>query len=119
MTVKPTPAPGLHHPLDDLNEAARADPDGFWRGVAAEHIGWFREPDRIYVADPPTFAWFVGGRMNLCWNALDRQVAAGLGGQPALNGQGEPGGRFVGLPAVPPRRARHRFGWPWRSATMR
>ena len=92
MTVKPIPAPGIH-PLDDLNAAARADPEAFWRGVAAEHIGWFREPDRIYVADPPTFAWFVGGRMNLCWNALDRQVAAGLGGQPALIAADERGNR--------------------------
>ncbi|MEO5939429.1 MAG: acetyl-coenzyme A synthetase N-terminal domain-containing protein, partial [Candidatus Limnocylindrales bacterium] len=53
-----------------LQAAARADPDGFWRGVAAEHVGWFREPDRIFEAgEPPTFSWFGGGRMNLAWNA--------------------------------------------------
>jgi acetyl-CoA synthetase len=93
MTVKPTQSPSLDHPLDRLNAAAHADPETFWRDVAAEHIGWFREPDRIFVADPPSFAWFVGGRMNLCWNAVDRQVARGLGDQPALIAADERGNR--------------------------
>jgi acetyl-CoA synthetase len=93
MTDRATPPRGSDHPLDRLNAAARADPDTFWREVAAEHIEWFREPDRVFVSDPPSFAWFTGGRMNLCWNALDRQVAAGLADQPALITADERGNR--------------------------
>ncbi len=93
MIKKPTPAPGSDHPLDRLNAAARADPESFWREVAAEHIEWFREPDRVFVSDPPSFAWFTGGRMNLCWNAVDRQVAAGLADRPALIAADERGNR--------------------------
>jgi acetyl-CoA synthetase len=79
--------------FDRLCAAAREDPEGFWRDVAAEHIGWFREPDRIFVAEPPSFSWFVGGRMNLAWNALDRQVERGRGDQAALIAADERGHR--------------------------
>jgi len=80
------------HPLDRLCAQARTDPEGFWRAVASDHLTWFREPDRIFVAAPPTFSWFVGGR-NLCWNALDRQVERGLGDQAALIAADERGER--------------------------
>ncbi len=78
--------------LARLRREASTNPEAFWRAVAAEHIGWFREPDRIFTRDePPTFSWFAGGRMNLAWNALDRQVERGLGNQPALIGVDERG----------------------------
>ena len=80
--------------LARLRAEASADPEAFWRGVAAEHVHWFREPDRIYEPGvAPTFSWFVGGRMNLAWTALDRQVERGLGEQPALIGVDERGNR--------------------------
>jgi len=65
-----------------LTEAA-ADPDAFW-GRAAESLPWFRRWDRVFVPDPPSFQWFVGGRTNLAYNALDRHVAAGDGERLAL-----------------------------------
>ena len=61
------------HPLERLCAEAHADPEGFWRAVADQHVTWFRKPDRIFVSEAPTFSWFAGGRMNLCWNAVDRQ----------------------------------------------
>ena len=81
------------HPLERLRVQARADPEGFWRAVANDHLTWFREPDRVFVAEPPTFSWFVGGRLNLCWNALDRQVERGLGDQAAVIAADERGER--------------------------
>jgi acetyl-CoA synthetase len=81
------------HPLERLRAEARADPEGFWRAVADEHLTWFRKPDRVFVAEPPTFSWFAGGRMNLCWNALDRQVERGLGEQAAVIAADERGER--------------------------
>ena len=32
----------------------------------------------------PFYRWFAGGRLNTCYNAVDRHVAAGRGGQPAI-----------------------------------
>ncbi len=81
------------HPLTRLRAEASADPEGFWRRVADEHVLWFRAPDRIFEHEPPTFRWFSGGRTNLCWSALDRHVAEGRGDQLALIAADERGGR--------------------------
>jgi propionyl-CoA synthetase len=60
------------------------DPEGFW-AEAAEAIEWERRWDRVLDdSRPPFFRWFQGGRLNTCYNALDRHVEAGRGGQLAL-----------------------------------
>jgi acetyl-CoA synthetase len=74
-----------------LAEAA-ADPEAFW-GRAAEALPWFRRWDRVLEPDPPSFRWFVGGRTNLAYNALDRHVTAGDGERLALIAVNERGER--------------------------
>ena len=60
------------------------DPDGFW-AEAAEALVWDRRWDRVLDdARPPFYRWFAGGRLNTCYNAVDRHVAAGRGSQVAL-----------------------------------
>ena len=60
------------------------DPDGFW-GEAAKAIDWDVEPPRVLDgSDAPYYRWFTGGRLNTCWNALDRHVEAGHGDRTAL-----------------------------------
>src|SRR5260370_41580749 len=59
-------------------------PEEFW-AQAAEAIDWERRWDRVLDASrPPFFRWFAGGRLNTCWNAVDRHVAAGRGERVAL-----------------------------------
>ncbi|MCC7273788.1 MAG: propionyl-CoA synthetase [Alphaproteobacteria bacterium] len=60
-----------------------ADPEGFW-GEAARAIDWVAAPTRVLDRDRPSGRWFPDGVLNTCWNALDRHVAAGRGGQAAL-----------------------------------
>lgn len=72
----------------------RRDPDAFW-AAAAHELPWFRPWDRVFEWTPPTFRWFVGGRTNLCHNAVDRHVAAGAGGRAAFAYLNERGGRRV------------------------
>jgi propionyl-CoA synthetase len=61
-----------------------ADPEGFW-GEAAQAIDWEKRWDRVLDASrPPFYLWFAGGRLNTCYNALDRHVAKGRGEQAAL-----------------------------------
>ena len=62
---------------------AAADPDAFW-ARAAEQLPWFRTWDRVFEHEYPSFRWFVGAETNLAYNCLDRHVAAGRGGHPAL-----------------------------------
>ena len=60
------------------------DPEGFW-AEAAEALVWDRRWDRVLDdARPPFYRWFAGGRLNTCYNAVDRHVAAGRGSQVAL-----------------------------------
>src|SRR5467141_2662850 len=59
-------------------------PEEFW-AEAAEAIDWERRWDRVLDASrPPFYRWFRGARLNTCWNALDRHVAAGRGDRIAL-----------------------------------
>ncbi len=59
------------------------DRDGFWRDEA-RRIHWNRQPEKILDYSKPPFArWFCGGETNLCYNAVDRHLAA-RGDQPAL-----------------------------------
>ena len=76
-----------------LDDAAR-DPDGFWDRAARE-LPWFRHWDQAFEWTFPTFRWFVGGRTNLAWNALDHHVARGWGGHAALVYFNERGERRV------------------------
>jgi propionyl-CoA synthetase len=70
--------------FDDVYRRSLEDPEGFW-AEAAEGIDWDRRWDRVLDdADPPFYRWFRGGRLNTCWNALDRHVAGGRADQPAL-----------------------------------
>jgi propionyl-CoA synthetase len=59
-------------------------PEEFW-AEAAEAIDWERRWDRVLDdSRPPFYRWFAGGRLNTCWNAVDRHVAAGRGERVAL-----------------------------------
>ena len=59
-------------------------PEEFW-AEAAGAIDWERRWDRVFDdGNPPLFRWFTGARLNTCWNALDRHVAAGHGERVAL-----------------------------------
>jgi propionyl-CoA synthetase len=61
-----------------------ADPEGFWTEAAAA-IDWERRWDKVLDSSrAPFYRWFSGARLNTCWNALDRHVAAGRGGRTAL-----------------------------------
>ena len=60
------------------------DPEGFW-GEAAKAIRWDREPTRVLDrSNPPFYRWFPDGELNTCFNAVDRHVEEGRGGQAAL-----------------------------------
>jgi len=61
-----------------------ADPEGFW-GEAAQAIDWEKRWESVLDRSrPPFYLWFKGGRLNTCWNALDRHVVNGRGDQVAL-----------------------------------
>src|SRR5690242_6120163 len=63
---------------------ALEDPEGFWAEQAAA-LHWERRWDRVLdAACAPLYRWFSGGRINTCYNALDRHIEQGRGEQAAL-----------------------------------
>jgi propionyl-CoA synthetase len=60
----------------DFHRESIANPDDFWRREAAR-IHWETPFDQVLDRSNPPFArWFSGGRTNLCFNAVDRHLAA-------------------------------------------
>jgi len=68
----------------EVYRAARDDPDGFWMR-AAEGVDWAVPPTKALFDDnAPLYEWFADGRVNACWNAVDRHVEAGHGARVAI-----------------------------------
>ncbi len=66
------------------------DPDAFWGEVAGE-LHWFKPWKTVLEWNEPFAQWFVGGKTNLAYNCLDRQLERGLGDKTAILWEGEPG----------------------------
>ncbi|HKY59106.1 MAG TPA: acetate--CoA ligase [Aeromicrobium sp.] len=75
----------------DAFEEAAADRLGFW-ARQAERITWDTPFSEVLDWSNPPFAkWFVGGRLNVAYNCVDRHVEAGKGDRVAFHFVGEPG----------------------------
>jgi len=69
---------------DEQYAWASRDPHGFW-AAAAEDLYWDKRWERVFDdSRPPYYRWFVGGRLNTCYNAVDFHVDRGRGKQLAL-----------------------------------
>ena len=68
------------------------DPDGFWSERAKELISWFKLWDRTCYWDfhKPEIRWFEGGKLNACYNCLDRHLEGPNRNKAAIIWQGEP-----------------------------
>jgi acetyl-CoA synthetase len=71
-------------------ERARADREGYWAEWARQ-LEWIRPWDRVLEWQPPHAKWFVGGKLNVSANCLDRHVRGGKRDKVALHWEGEPG----------------------------
>ena len=61
-----------------------AEPEAFW-AEAAREIDWYQAPAVVLDRSAqPFYRWFPDGVLNTCFNALDRHVRDGRGGQAAL-----------------------------------
>ena len=72
-------------------EAAK-DPEAFWAKVAGE-LDWFVAWNRVLEWNVPDAKWFVGGKLNVSYNCLDRHIKGPRRNKAALIWVGEPGDR--------------------------
>jgi len=76
-----------------IYEQAAADRLGFWDDQA-KTLDWETPYQEILDWSKAPFArWFIGGRLNVAYNCVDRHVHAGHGDQVAIRFEGEPGDR--------------------------
>ncbi|HEX4818808.1 MAG TPA: acetyl-coenzyme A synthetase N-terminal domain-containing protein, partial [Acidimicrobiales bacterium] len=74
-----------------LYDEADQDYEGFWARQAADLLDWFEDWHTICEWKLPFAKWFLGGKLNVSHNCLDRHVAAGRGDKVAYHWEGEPG----------------------------
>ncbi|MCU1456735.1 MAG: acetate--CoA ligase [Actinomycetia bacterium] len=74
-----------------IYQDAESDWTGFWARQAAELLDWDQEWHTILDWKLPFAKWFVGGKLNVASNCLDRHVLAGKGDTVAYHWEGEPG----------------------------
>ena len=56
----------------------------------AERVTWFEPWNELLEWEPPSAKWYLGGKLNVCFNCVDRHVEAGDGGKVAYFWEGEP-----------------------------
>ncbi len=66
----------------------------FWE-EQAKNLHWFRTWDRVLDWNPPYAKWFLGGKINACYNCLDRHILSGNGQKIALMWEGEKGAEKI------------------------
>ncbi len=75
-----------------LYQRAAADLEAFW-AEQARTLDWIRPWDRVLEWNPPRAKWFVGGKLNVSANCLDRHIGTATRNKAALVWEGEPGDR--------------------------
>jgi acetyl-CoA synthetase len=88
----PPPAHFAEHAnaREELYREAEEDRLAFW-AKQAERLSWETPFDEVLDwSDAPFAKWFVGGKLNVAYNCVDRHVEAGLGDRVAIHWVGEP-----------------------------
>jgi len=53
------------------------NPEAFWHKIAEEELHWFAKWRDTFEWNYPDYKWFVGGKINITYNCLDRHIIAG------------------------------------------
>jgi len=71
-------------------EIYERDWEDFWETEGRERLTWFEPFSKLYEWEPPYAKWYLGGKLNVCFNCVDRHVAAGNGDKVAYYWEAEP-----------------------------
>jgi acetyl-CoA synthetase len=106
-TFPPKPASELGFPrwhISSLEEYKKLhaksleDPEAFWAAEGAK-LTWFAKWHKVLDWEAPDAKWFEAGKLNACYNCVDRHVVSGHGEEIAIIWEGEPLGPFTKHPA--------------------
>ena len=80
--------------LNDPSIYERTDTEEGFRAFWTEEgnrLDWMEPWSELYTWEAPYTQWYLGGKLNVSVNCLDRHVRAGLGDRVAYHWEGEPG----------------------------
>src|SRR5215204_6923123 len=81
---------GSSEDYERLYQEADADPEAFW-AKRAEELSWSRKWDTVLEWNEPFAKWFMGGKINISYNCLDRHLDTWRRNKAAFIWEGEPG----------------------------
>ena len=64
--------------------------EAFWEREGRERITWFEPFAQLLEWERPYAKWYLGGKLNIAYNCVDRHVENGLGDKVAYFWEGEP-----------------------------
>jgi acetyl-CoA synthetase len=73
-------------------ESATRDPEAFWARMAQE-LEWYTRWNKVLEWKPPRAKWFLGGKLNVSVNCVDRHISTPRRNKAAIIWEGEPGDR--------------------------
>ncbi len=100
IPVKPAIAERAHiKSMDEYREMYRRsidDPEAFWREQADLFLDWYHPPRNVLDVDKQEvdFSWFAGGRLNACFNCVDRHLENGKADDTAIIWAADEPGRY-------------------------
>ncbi|MFA6001347.1 MAG: acetate--CoA ligase [Thermoleophilia bacterium] len=67
---------GSMQQYEEIYKRSIDDPEAFWAEMAEEHLVWQRKWDKVLEYDfhKPEVSWFIGGKLNVSYNCLDRHL---------------------------------------------
>ncbi len=74
-----------------LYQKSIADPAAFWAELAEKELHWFQKWEQVLDWQPPFAKWFVGGKLNISYNCLDRHLTTWRRNKAAIIWEGETG----------------------------
>jgi acetyl-CoA synthetase len=81
---------------DQVAAEARQNLAEFWGKIAAENFEWYEPWEQVLDdSNAPFYEWFVGAKVNIIHNALDRHMRDDTRNKTAIIWEGEPGDRRV------------------------
>ncbi len=84
------PDPEFARQANGQPEIYERDWEEFWETEGRSRVTWFEPFSKLYEWEPPYAKWYLGGKLNVCFNCVDRHVEAGNGDRVAYHWEGEP-----------------------------
>ena len=84
------PDPEFARQANAQPEIYERDWEEFWETEGRNRVTWFEPYSHLYEWEPPYAKWYLGGKLNVCFNCVDRHVEAGSGDRVAYYWEGEP-----------------------------